>query len=58
MTRFGRAFVTLALLLGLAVPATRVAAQEHAPEHGTPSNQIDITHHLANSHELEIPAIG
>ena len=58
MTRFGRAFVTLGLLLGLVVPAVRVAAQEHAPEHVAPSNQIDITHHLANSHEIEIPIIG
>jgi F-type H+-transporting ATPase subunit a len=58
MTRFGRGFLTLGLLLGVALPAMPVVAQEHAPEHGTPSNQIDITHHLGNSHEIELPGLG
>jgi len=57
MTRFGRTIVMMGMLLGLAAPAARTAAaQEHAP--GTPSNQIDITHHLANSHEVDVPFVG
>jgi F-type H+-transporting ATPase subunit a len=57
MTRFGRTIVTMGMLLGLAAPAARpAAAQEHAPE--AASSQIDITHHLGNSHEIELPVIG
>jgi F-type H+-transporting ATPase subunit a len=45
--------VTAGMLLGLGASGAR--AQEHAPP---ASNQIDITHHLANSHEIELPLIG
>jgi F-type H+-transporting ATPase subunit a len=51
----------LAFGLALAAPAA-VAAQEHeaAPAHGAavPNDQIDITHHIGNSHELELPFAG
>jgi F-type H+-transporting ATPase subunit a len=57
MTRFGRTIVMMAMLLGLAMPAARPAsAQEHAPEGA--SAQIDITHHLGNSHDIELPLLG
>jgi F-type H+-transporting ATPase subunit a len=57
MTRFGRLIVTMGMMLSLAGFSVRpAAAQEHAA--GVPSDQIDITHHLGNSHELEIPFIG
>ena len=57
MTRFGRTMVMMGLVLGLVTPAARtVAAQEHAAQ--TEPNQIDITHHIGNSHELEIPLVG
>jgi F-type H+-transporting ATPase subunit a len=57
MTRFGRTIVTMGMLLGLAAPAARpAAAQERAPE--AASSQIDITHLLGNSHEIELPVIG
>jgi F-type H+-transporting ATPase subunit a len=47
----------MALFLGLAAPAARpAAAQEHAP--AASSSQIDIAHHLGNSHELEVPFLG
>ena len=68
MRRFGR---SVALMAGLVVAALGavggLAAQEHgatagaardeaaASQHGAPSNQIDIMHHLADSHELETP---
>ena len=55
MMRFGRTIATLGILLGLAAPARILAAQEHGP---APSNQIDITHHIGNSHEIEIPLVG
>jgi F-type H+-transporting ATPase subunit a len=49
--------VMMGLVLGLAAPAVRtVAAQEHAAQ--AEPNQIDITHHIGNSHELEIPLVG
>jgi len=54
MTRLGRTIVTMAML-GLAAPAARADAQEHGPG---PSAQIDIAHHLGNSHEflgVELP---
>jgi F-type H+-transporting ATPase subunit a len=51
----------LAFGLGLAAPAT-AAAQEHeaTAAHGAavPTDQIDITHHIGNSHELELPFAG
>jgi F-type H+-transporting ATPase subunit a len=67
MRRLGR---SVALVAGLLVAAfgagSALAAQEHggtagvapgeAPtQHAAPSNQIDIMHHLADSHELETP---
>jgi F-type H+-transporting ATPase subunit a len=59
MTRFGRMTVLAGLVLGLATHgAPGLAAQEHtAPsEHAAAaSDQIDITHHIGNSRELEIP---
>jgi len=71
MTRFGRTIVVMGLVLGLVAPAARtVAAQEPtaevAPEAVDPhktqgeaeQNQIDITHHIGDSHELEIPLVG
>ena len=54
MTRLGCTIVTMAML-GLAAPAARADAQEHGPG---PSAQIDIAHHLGNSHEflgVELP---
>jgi F-type H+-transporting ATPase subunit a len=54
MTRLGRTIVTMAML-GLAAPAARAGAQEHGPG---ASAQIDIAHHLGNSHEflgVELP---
>ncbi len=58
MRRFGR---SVALVAGLAVAALgaggRLAAQEHGAtsQPQAPSNQIDIVHHLGDSHELETP---
>lgn len=68
MRRFGR---SVALTAGLVVAALGaaggLAAQEHgatagatgdeaaASQHEAPSNQIDIMHHLGDSHELETP---
>jgi F-type H+-transporting ATPase subunit a len=56
MTRLGRTIMTMAML-GLAAPAraTGAGAQEHGPG---ASAQIDIAHHLGNSHEflgVELP---
>jgi F-type H+-transporting ATPase subunit a len=54
MTRLGRTIMTMAML-GLAAPAARAGAQEHGPG---ASAQIDIAHHLGNSHEflgVELP---
>jgi F-type H+-transporting ATPase subunit a len=63
MMRFGRVMVGTALAFGLALAApAAAAAQEHeaAAAHGAavPSDQIDITHHIGNSHELELPFAG
>jgi F-type H+-transporting ATPase subunit a len=67
MTRFGRtvAVAVAGLVLGLAVPAaSSAAAQEHATgaaqahAAGGSQDQIDITHHIGNSRELEIPFVG
>jgi F-type H+-transporting ATPase subunit a len=58
MKRLGR---SVALVAGLAVAAfgagARLAAQEHggAAQPQAASNQIDIMHHLGDSHELETP---
>src|SRR5258705_13994632 len=60
MTRFGRRLVLVAALLGAGLAGARtLAAQEHdarqeqAAKQAT--GQIDIVHHLANSHEVEPP---
>jgi F-type H+-transporting ATPase subunit a len=63
MMRFGRVMVRTALAFGLALAApAAAAAQEHeaAAAHAAavPSDQIDITHHIGNSHELELPFAG
>jgi F-type H+-transporting ATPase subunit a len=69
MRRFGRAMLAGLLLgAGAAFGAAPVSAQEHertaetaqeavAPEsqHEASSNQIDIMHHIGNSHEIELP---
>ncbi len=72
MIRFGRSMALVALaVLGLA-SAGPVGAQEHgtrtvdvardavAPssQHEATENQIDIVHHIGNSHELELPFVG
>jgi F-type H+-transporting ATPase subunit a len=49
MTGFGRLFLGAALAVG-SVGVVPARAQEHGP-----SNQIDIPHHIANSHEVETP---
>jgi F-type H+-transporting ATPase subunit a len=63
MKRFGRVGVVMGLALGLATTAVGgAAAQEHdaavARAAVAPHDQIDITHHIGNSHELEIPFGG
>ncbi len=71
MTRFGRRMVTAGMLLGLAAPAGAARAQErHEPapevaqdaaalEHAEAGHsQIDIVHHIANSHSLALPWVG
>ena len=63
MMRFGRVMVRTALAFGLALAAPAAAAAqepEAAAAHGAavPSDQIDITHHIGNSHELELPFAG
>jgi F-type H+-transporting ATPase subunit a len=63
--------VTFALLLAALGPSAAVAQEEHsrtadvardevAPssQHEATENQIDIAHHIGNSHELELPFIG
>jgi F-type H+-transporting ATPase subunit a len=60
MMRFGRSMlVGLLLAAGLGFAARPALAQEHAAETAheaaAPSDQIDIIHHIANSHELELP---
>jgi F-type H+-transporting ATPase subunit a len=65
MMRFGRAML-VGLLLGAGLGFGSALAQEHgpapeaaheaaAPQHEASSDQIDIMHHIANSHELELP---
>lgn len=71
MTRFGRMMVTAGMFLGLAAPDGAARAQErHEPaaevpheaaapaQAGASHNQIDIVHHIANSHSLEVPLVG
>jgi len=61
MTRFGRRLAVVAALLGAgsgAWGAPALAAQEHAREEQAAkqaAGQIDIVHHLANSHEVDLP---
>jgi F-type H+-transporting ATPase subunit a len=58
MRRFGRSAALVAALVVAALGAGGgLSAQEHAgaAEPQAPSNQIDIMHHLADSHELETP---
>jgi F-type H+-transporting ATPase subunit a len=70
MTRFGLS-VTFALLLAALGPSAAAAQEEHprtadvaqdevAPstQHEATENQIDIAHHIGNSHELEVPFVG
>jgi F-type H+-transporting ATPase subunit a len=56
MTRISTFFV-IAVLLGATGPAAALRAQEPTAEsqHEASSNQIDITHHIGNSHEIETP---
>lgn len=59
MTRFGLS-VTFALLLAALGPSAAAAQEEH-PRTTQPEaaeSQIDIVHHIGNSHELELPFIG
>jgi F-type H+-transporting ATPase subunit a len=59
MTRFGRRLAVAAVFGAVAFGAPVLAAQEHdarqeqAAKQAT--GQIDIVHHLANSHEVELP---
>jgi F-type H+-transporting ATPase subunit a len=50
MTRFGRVLVAAALAAG----SVGLAPGRAAAQHGAP-NQIDIPHHIGNSHEVETP---
>jgi F-type H+-transporting ATPase subunit a len=60
MTRFGRMWVMTGLLLGLAMPAGPARAQGHAaaPAVQAGGHEIDIQHHIGDSHEIEIPFVG
>jgi F-type H+-transporting ATPase subunit a len=72
MRRLRRSVALVAGLAVAALGAGgRLAAQEHGgtgavasdeaaapPQHAAPSNQIDIMHHLGDSHELELPLLG
>jgi F-type H+-transporting ATPase subunit a len=60
MTRFGRRLAVVAALLAAGVSAAPVlAAQQHDAQREEAAKQatgqIDIVHHLANSHEVELP---
>jgi F-type H+-transporting ATPase subunit a len=68
MTRFGR-LLTSVVLLGTFGSASLAAQEERtvdvardavAPssQHEATENQIDIVHHIGNSHELELPFVG
>ena len=52
MTRFGRILVVMGVLFGPAGTAGPAAAQEPA------GHEIDIQHHIGDSHEVEIPFVG
>jgi F-type H+-transporting ATPase subunit a len=65
MMRIG-ASIVVAAILGWTGPAAPLVAQEHtgevaresvapADQHEASSNQIDIAHHIGNSHEIETP---
>lgn len=53
MTAFGRLLAIMGLLLGLMAPVGTLAAQER---HG--NAEVDIIHHIGDSHELDLPGIG
>jgi len=53
MTAFGRLLAIMGLLLGLMAPAGALAAQERHSE-----AEVDIIHHIGDSHELDLPFIG
>lgn len=68
MRRLTRSAALALALLGGAILASPVAAQEHEPtaetaheavapegQHEASSNQIDIMHHIGDSHEVETP---
>jgi F-type H+-transporting ATPase subunit a len=62
MTRFGRRLAVVATVLGagaVAMGAPALAAQQHAAQQEQAAKQaagqIDIVHHLANSHDVELP---
>ncbi|HEY8259367.1 MAG TPA: F0F1 ATP synthase subunit A [Gemmatimonadales bacterium] len=56
MIPFGRTLALAALLV--AGPCSMLAAQEHAAASAAAQGQIDIVHHIGNSHSLELPFIG
>ena len=73
MMRLGRAMVLAgALLTGAAAPGSRLAAQEQqqrTPEiakelvkpesqHEANQSEIDIVHHIGNTHSVELPLVG
>ena len=53
MTAFGRLLAIMGLLLGLMAPAGALAAQERHSQ-----AEVDIIHHIGDSHELDLPVIG
>jgi F-type H+-transporting ATPase subunit a len=69
MTRFGRMMVMTGLFLGLSpfvapraasaqertAEVAREAVNPHKTQAESQANKIDITHHIENSHELELP---
>jgi len=54
MTRFGRTLAMMGLILGLAAPAGGMLAAQEPSGHA----EIDIIHHIGDSHEVEIPFLG
>lgn len=53
MTAFGRLLAIMGLLLGLMAPVGTLAAQERHS-----NAEVDIIHHIGDSHELDLPGIG